>query len=86
MTKATNTINYELLLADNATQSVLRLADAIEKVSILESPLLDDIREIFERDMRKALESADLLENAADHLHTLFAMALLEEKKANGDC
>ena len=84
MPKVSDTINQALVLADNATQSAARLINALEKVTGLNSPVLDDeIRPLFELDTCKAMEATDLLEMIANHLSTLSAIAHLEERKTN---
>lgn len=73
MPKVSDTINQALVLADNATQSVARLINAMEKINELNSPLINvNMRLQNKLDIeatKTIIDSLDYIARSLSHLH-----------------
>ncbi len=82
MPKVSITINQALVLADNATQSVERLVNAMEKINELDSPLINvNVRLQNKLDIEATKTIIDSLDYIARSLGDLYERTAGEEEE-----
>ena len=84
MPKVSITINQALVLADNATQSVARLVNAMEKINELDTPLINvNARLQNKLDIEATKTIIDDLGRRARSLSDLYERTTEQEERGN---
>ena len=84
MPKISDTINQALVLADNATQSVARLVNAMEKINEPDTPLINvnaRLQNLLDIEATKTI--IDSLDRVARSLSDLYERTTEQEERGN---